>query len=60
MRAQTLGTRQSAAAALGLESLDFDSEDFESDELEPESEPESEPFDSFDPSEPAPPFFFLP
>ena len=53
-----LGRNQSAAAALGLESLDLDSLDFESEELE--SEPESEPFDSFPPSAPVPPFFFLP
>jgi hypothetical protein len=49
---------QSAVAALGLESLDFDSPGFESEE--PESALESEPFDSFAPSEPLPPFFFLP
>ena len=53
-----IGCAQSAAAALGLESLDFDSLGFESEELE--SELESEPFDSFDPSAPLPPFFFLP
>jgi hypothetical protein len=45
-------------AAFGLLSLDFDSLGFESEELE--SDPESEDFDSLAPSEPLPPFFFLP
>jgi hypothetical protein len=51
-------TRQSAVAAFGLESLDFDSLDFELEELE--SELESEDWGSFEPSAPLPPFFFLP